>query len=80
MSAVESLVRKTFLQGDAVLESEEAAHRSTHSNLRRWSMGDKNPKSIERQKKQNTVNKNQKKADAHAKAHPVPTVPAKKGK
>jgi hypothetical protein len=43
-------------------------------------MGDKNPKSIERQKKQNTVNKNQKKADAHAKAHPVPAVPAKKGK
>jgi len=42
-------------------------------------MGDKNPKSIERKKKQTTVNKNQKKADAFTKAHPAPAVPGKKG-
>ena len=43
-------------------------------------MGDKSPKSNERRKKQNAVEKNQKKADAHAKAHPTPAVPGKKGK
>ena len=43
-------------------------------------MGDKSPKSKERQKKQDTVAKSQKKADAFAKAHPTPAVPGKKGK
>jgi hypothetical protein len=43
-------------------------------------MGDKSPKSIDRQKKQATVNKNQKKSDAFKKAHPAPTVPGKRGK
>ncbi len=43
-------------------------------------MGDKSPKSIERQKKQDVADKKQKKADAFAKAHPVPAVPGKKGK
>jgi len=43
-------------------------------------MGDKSPKSKERQKKQDTAQKNKKKADAIAKAHPAPAVPGKKGK
>ena len=43
-------------------------------------MGDKSPKSRERQKKQDAKEKNQKKADAFAKAHPAPVVPGKKGK
>jgi hypothetical protein len=42
-------------------------------------MGDKSPKSKERQKKQDVVHKGQKKADAYAKAHPAPAVPARKG-
>lgn len=43
-------------------------------------MGDKSPKSKERQKKQETVHKGQVKAAAHAKANPAPPTPAKKGK
>lgn len=43
-------------------------------------MGDKSPKSNERKKKQDAAQKNQKKADAHTKAHPVPVVPGKRGK
>ncbi len=43
-------------------------------------MGDKSPKSKDRLKKQDTANKNQKKSDAYAKAHPKPSMPAKKGK
>jgi len=43
-------------------------------------MGDKSPKSKERQKKQDAAEKTQKKADALAKAHPAPAVPGKKGK
>ena len=43
-------------------------------------MGDKSPKSKERQLKQAATEKNQKKADAYTKAHPAPTLPGKKGK
>jgi hypothetical protein len=43
-------------------------------------MGDKSPKSNERKKKQDAAEKNQKKADAYAKAHPVPAAPVKKGR
>lgn len=43
-------------------------------------MGDKSPKSKERQKQQRTAEKNQKKSDAYTKAHPTPAAPAKKGK
>ena len=52
----------------------------THSNLRRYSMGDKSPKSKERQKKQDTTQKNQKKAAAIAKANSTPARPPKAGK
>jgi len=44
-------------------------------------MGDKSPKSIARNKKQDTVQKNQKsakKAADFARAHPTPAVPGKK--
>jgi hypothetical protein len=43
-------------------------------------MGDKSPKSKERQKKQDAAKKSQKKADALAKANPSPTTPLKRGK
>jgi len=43
-------------------------------------MGDKSPKSKQRQKKQETVHKNQKKAAAFAKAHPAPVNPLKTGR
>ncbi len=43
-------------------------------------MGDKSPKSTERKKKQAMAEKNQKKSDAHSKAHPVTAMPGKKGK
>jgi hypothetical protein len=43
-------------------------------------MGDKSPKSKERQKKQDAAHKNQEKAAAHAKAHPPATKPLKSGK
>jgi len=43
-------------------------------------MGDKSPKSKERQRKQDAVSKNDKKAKAFAKAHPEPPEPPKKGK
>ena len=44
-------------------------------------MGDKSPKSKERNKKQDTLQKNQKsakKADDFARAHPAPAAPSKK--
>jgi hypothetical protein len=43
-------------------------------------MGDKSPKSKERQKKQDATHDNQKKAAAFAKANPVPAKPLKEGK
>ncbi|XXT15954.1 hypothetical protein WME94_37480 [Sorangium sp. So ce429] len=43
-------------------------------------MGDKSPKAKDRQKKQDTAEKNQKKAAAVAKASPAPAAPTKKGK
>ena len=43
-------------------------------------MGDKSPKSKERQKKQKAAQKSQKKADALAKANPSPITPLKRGK
>ena len=52
----------------------------THLNLRRCTMGDKSPKSKERQRKQDTAHKNQKKAAAIAKANPAPANPLKTGK
>jgi hypothetical protein len=42
-------------------------------------MGDKSPKSKDRQKKQDAANKDQKKTDAYAKAHPTTATPSKKG-
>lgn len=53
---------------------------STHSNLRGCFMGDKSPKSKDRQKKQDTAGKSQKASAAAVKAKPAPAVPAKKGK
>ena len=43
-------------------------------------MGDKSPKSKDRQKKQGTAQKSQKKAAAFAKMNPAPALPRKKGK
>jgi hypothetical protein len=43
-------------------------------------MGDKNPKNKQRQQKQSTAAKDQKRVDAYTKSHPAPTVPGKKGK
>lgn len=43
-------------------------------------MGDKSPKAMDRKKKQDMANKNQKKSDAYTKAHPTPSMPSKKGK
>jgi hypothetical protein len=43
-------------------------------------MGDKSPKSKERLKKQDTAQKGQAKAAAHAKANPAPPPTVKKGK
>lgn len=43
-------------------------------------MGDKNPKTKDKQKKQETASKNQKKAAAFAKANPTPITPMKRGK
>lgn len=43
-------------------------------------MGDKSPKSKNRQKKQDTAHKTQKKADAFAKANPAPANPLKTGR
>ena len=43
-------------------------------------MGDKSPKSKERQKKQDTAHKDQKQAAAIAKANPTPVNPLKTGK
>ena len=52
----------------------------THSNLTGCSMGDKSPKSKERQKKQDATHKSQKAAAAVAKATPTPAKPLKQGK
>ena len=41
-------------------------------------MGDKSPKAMNRQKKQDVANKSQKKAAAFAKANPAPPESAKK--
>lgn len=43
-------------------------------------MGDKSPKSKERNQKQDKAQKGQKKAAAYAKAHPEPVEKPKKGK
>lgn len=43
-------------------------------------MGDKSPKSISRKNEQAAVQKTQKQKDAHAKAHPEPQAPPKRGK
>jgi hypothetical protein len=43
-------------------------------------MGDKSPKAKDKQKKQDTAGKNQKKVAAGAKTAPAPAAPAKKGK
>jgi len=43
-------------------------------------MGDKSPKSKERQKKQDATHDSQKKAAAFIKAHPTPAKPLKAGK
>lgn len=43
-------------------------------------MGDKSPKANEQRKKQQAAEKNQKKSDAHAKAHPAAAVPGKRNK
>lgn len=59
---------------------ERAAVVTHHANLRGCFMGDKSPKSRDRQKKQDAANKDRKKADAYAKAHPPPAMPSKKGK
>jgi len=51
-----------------------------HSNPRWCPMGDKSPKSKERQKKQDAADKDQKKAAAIVKATPPPAKPVKQGK
>jgi hypothetical protein len=51
-----------------------------HANPRGCFMGDKSPKSKDRQKKQDAANKDQKKTDAYTKAHPATATPFKKGK
>jgi len=43
-------------------------------------MGDKSPKSKDKKKKQDTADKNQKKAADFAKTNPAPGAPVKKGK
>ena len=43
-------------------------------------MGDKSPKSKDRQKKQDAANKGQKQTDAYAKAHPTSGTLSKKSK
>lgn len=55
------------------------AYTSLHPNKREAPMGDKSPKSKDKQKKQDTAGKDQKKAAAVKKAAPPPA-PAKKGK
>jgi hypothetical protein len=65
--------------GTGAVLSDEATF-STLSNSRRCPMGDKSPKSKERQKKQDTAHKNQEKAAALAKAKPAPVKPLKGSK
>jgi hypothetical protein len=43
-------------------------------------MGDKSPKSRDRQKKQHAASKEQQKTDAYAKAHPAPALPLKQAR
>ena len=62
--------------------SSQAAARSSRTNSLRKviAMGDKSPKSKERQKKQDTAHKNQEKAAALAKSKPAPVKPLKGSK
>jgi hypothetical protein len=62
---------------DVIVSS--ADDRSTHSDPR-CSMGDRSPKSKEKDKKQDTASKNQKKAEALSKANPAPPTTLKRGK
>jgi hypothetical protein len=78
-------IRFILLPGDGgyprkVLLSDAADLLVTHSNLGGCSMGDKSPKSKERQKKQDTTHKNQQKAAAIAKANPPVAGSLKAGK
>jgi hypothetical protein len=50
------------------------------TRTRQCSVGDKSPKSKDKQKKQDKAHKDQKKADANAKATPDPAKPFKGGK
>ena len=63
-----------------VLPSGRAAVVTHHANLRGCFVGDKSPKSKDRQKKQDAANKGQKQTDAYAKAHPTAATLSKKGK
>ena len=63
-----------------MVECDAVARCSNYPNHRRWPMGDKSPKEKERQKKQQATEQDKKKADAYTKAHPVPELPARKGK
>jgi hypothetical protein len=56
-----------------------AVPRFSHPNVRRCPMGDKSPKAKDKQKKQDTAEKNQKKSAAVTKQTPTPA-PAKKAK
>ena len=63
-----------------VVLCDAVADRVDHPNLGRYFMGDKSPKSNERQKKQDAAEKSQKQAAAAKKMHPAPTELGKKGK
>ncbi len=67
-------------QGSYHHEVRGESRATINSNLRGCSMGDKSPKSKERQKKQDTSHKNQKKAAALVKATPAPAKPRQGGK
>jgi hypothetical protein len=86
-----SLFRGSPEPGDLRVDLKEGLpHRSdivsrSRSSLQpsKWqgcTMGDKSPKSKDRQKKQDTAQKSQKKAAAFAKMNPAPALPRKKGK
>ncbi len=63
-----------------VLRSGAATWIADHANLEGGFMGDRSPKSNDRQKKQHAADKQQKKAAAFAKAHPTPAVSSQKSK
>lgn len=63
-----------------LLHSARVARCFIYPNPRRCCMGDKSPKSKERQQKQNSAQKSQKKTDALTKSRPATVVPGKKGK